>query len=316
MSSIHTVTHTASGNKLRRPYHAQGTAVQSYAEAVASVGFSLVSKPVVNPFTSLPVEGEVGVFRNDTFGCLGIHSPNFTYSQPADSLALLERAREAVADYGPSWASVRVGEGGRKLSAFLVLDTCITPPKRGDKVGLSLALSDAFDGTGRTSLQLCANVLACDNGMVSARSLVSFNAKHNPNLRDKLDVFAGSLAMNLAMEVQAMQDTVTKLDNTPMAQGEVEPFARVLLGVEANAKPDDIPTRTQTKLDAIITGFTRGTGNQGRTRWDMLNSVTEYLDHGANYRETNNSREDNRFASLFNGEGANIRARAMELLLN
>lgn len=310
------ITTTATGNKLRRPYHMLGKAISSYAAAVASVGFALLSKPVTNPFTNEPIKQEVGVYRNDSFACLGVHSPNFTYSQPADSLMLLERARQGVGEYGPEWASVNVSEGGRKLSAFLTLDTCITPPKRGDKVGLSLALSDAFDGTARTRLQLCANVLACDNGMVSSKSLVSFSAKHNPALRGKIDVFGGSLAMSLAMEVEAMKDTITKLDATPMALTEVEPFARMLLGVELTATPDDIPTRTQTKLAAIVTGFTRGTGNQGRTRWDMLNSVTEYLDHSASFRETENSKEDNRFASLFNGDGAKVRARAMELLLN
>lgn len=316
MSSVSTITKTATGSTIRRPYHMTGKPVSSFAEALSQVGFGLVSKPVINPFTSEPIASEVGVYRNDSFACLGVHSPNFTYSQPADSLRLLERAREGVTEFGPQWASVNVREGGRKLTAFLTLDTCITPPKRGDKVGLSLALTDAFDGTARTTLQLCANVLACDNGMVRSKSLVSFSAKHSPNLRDKLDVFGGSLAMSLQMEIQAMTDTVTKLDATPMTQGEVAVFARQLLEVDANAKPDDIPTRTQNKLDAIITGFTRGTGNQGRTRWDALNSVTEYLDHGAAYRETDNTKEDNRFSSLFNGDGAKVRARAMELLLN
>jgi hypothetical protein len=68
--------------------------------------------------------------------------------------------------------------------------------------------------------------------------------------------------------------------------------------------------------EAIVTGFSRGTGNRGQTRWDAFNSVTEWVDWESTFRTTEFSREENRFESLLTGKGANTRNRALELLLN
>lgn len=310
--------HTVTGNLIRKPYHMLGKAVSSYAAAVAAVGFSLVSKPVLNPFTLKPIANEVGVYRSDSFDHLGTGSAKFTYIQPAESLQVLESARLELGSAGhdAQWASVNVLRNGASIAAFTTLDTYITAPKRGDKVGLSIAYRDSFDGTGRCYLQLMANVLACDNGMTSMQSLCSFGAKHNPCLSDRLAVFKGSLAMNLQLQIQGMTDSIAKLDGAPMAVSEVEPFARMLLGVDSVTPTDDIAGPTRNKLQAIVTGFTRGTGNAGRTRWDMFNAVTEYIDHAANYRATDVSKEDNRLESLLTGDASKLRNRAMELLLN
>jgi fido (protein-threonine AMPylation protein) len=54
----------------------------------------------------------------------------------------------------------------------------------------------------------------------------------------------------------------------------------------------------------------------GRTRWDAFNAVTEHLDWAGTFRETEFSREENRFESLVTGSAARVRERAMELLLN
>lgn len=315
MSSILSHIKTVTGNTVRLPYHMLGKRVQSYSEAVSAIGFNIATKPVINPFTNQPQKEDVGLYRSDTFAPLGIHSPNFAFSQPEESLRVLDTAARQV---GAQWSSASAINGGRSISAFAILPMSIQAPSRGDKVALSLGFSDTFDGSGKMRLSLCANVLACNNGMVSTQSLCAFLSKHNGKLADRLAIFAGSLAMSVQLEVEAMQAKVSKLDKTPMDGSEMAAFTRDLLGVARDAAPEDIPTRTQTALDSITAGFTRGMGNVGRTRWDAFNAVTEHLDWFAPYRQTENSRADNRFTSLFNvnGGSAKVRERALELLLN
>ncbi len=109
-----------------------------------------------------------------------------------------------------------------------------------------------------------------------------------------------------------MQSVVTKLDDTPMSRGEVVAFAEQLFPVRG----EELSARTENMRGDIVAGFSRGTGNQGQTRWDALNAVTEFVDWQSTFRETEFSREENRFESVMHGNGAGLRARALELLLN
>jgi hypothetical protein len=301
-------THT--GNQVRIPLSSFGTKVNSYASAVDAVGFSIEKIQMRHPVTSATLPGEYGLFRNDTGGCLGIHSKNFGVLQPSETLKTLERARAIV---GGEWSSVAVTKGGRQLAAFINIETQITAPKRGDKVGLSVAFFDRWDGGGKAKLQLLLNVLVCDNGMTKGESLVNFAEKHcEGTLGDRFSSIEFNLNFRLLEQIEEMQGVVNQLDNTPMTKPEVVSFARALFPAVDEAK---VPTRTENVRDSIVTGFSRGTGNVGQTRWDALNAVTEQLDWQGTFRETEFPRDENRFDSIVSGSAARTRNRALELLL-
>jgi hypothetical protein len=301
---------TVTGNTVRYSLSNFGTKVNDYASACAAVPFTFLQEPVSRASTGEKIPNSFGLFRSDNGGCVGIHSENFGFMQPSESLATLERARALV---GGTWSSVASTKGGRQLAAFIQIEKQITAPKRGDKVGLSIAYFDRFDGTGKARLQLLANVLACDNGMTRSDSLVTFSERHCASIRERFTAMEFDLSMQLQTQIEEMQSTVNALDNTPITQSEVDAFARVLFPAADEA---NVPTRTANVRDAIATGFVRGTGNVGRTRWDAFNAVTEHLDWESRFRVTEFSREENRFESLVTGYAARIRSRALELLLN
>lgn len=301
---------TITGNTVRYSLSQFGTKVADYSAACAAVPFTFSQEAVCRASTGAVIPNSKGLFRSDTGGCVGIHSDGFGFVQPSESLATLERARALV---GGTWSSVASTKGGRQLAAFVNIEAEITAPKRGDKVGLSIAYFDRFDGTGRARLQLFANVLACDNGVTKSDSLVTFSEKHCGSIRERFVSMEFNLAMKLQEQVEEMQSTVNALDNTPITQSEVDAFARVLFPAADEA---NVPTRTANARDAIATGFVRGTGNVGRTRWDAFNAVTEHLDWSSTFRETEFSREENRFESIVSGSASRVRSRALELLLN
>ena len=301
---------TITGNTVRYSLSNFGTKVSDYATACAAVPFTFSQEPVSRASTGTVIPNSCGLFRSDNGGCVGIHSEKFGFVQPSESLAALERARALV---GGTWSSVAVTKGGRQLAAFVSIETQITAPKRGDKIGLSIGQFDRFDGTGRTRLQLLANVLACDNGVVRSDSLFTFSEKHTTSIRERFAAVEFNLAIKLQEQIEELRGVVNTLDNTPITRSEVIDFARALFPAADEA---NVPTRTENVRDAIATGFVRGTGNVGRTRWDAFNAVTEHLDWQGTFRETEFSREENRFESIVTGSAARVRERALELLLN
>jgi uncharacterized protein DUF932 len=299
---------TITGNEVRKPLALFGKAVKSYAEACAGVGFTIIDEPAARLSTGLAIPNTKNLYRSDTGFCLGQHTPQFTYLQPCDSLKTLERARELI---GGEWLSVSCPKNGKQLSGFIGIEHKITAPKRGDQIGLSVGFFDFFGGQGRTRLGLFANVLACNNGMTAQKSLLEFSEKHIGSLVARFAAMEFNLHIRLQDQIAEMQNTVNALDNMPMTGNEVESFARQLFPATDEA---DVSPRVRTMREAIAVGFVRGTGNVGRTRWDAFNAVTEWLDWQSSNRETEFSREDNRFESLTVGNGAKTRARALELL--
>jgi hypothetical protein len=300
---------TVTGNEVRKPLAMHGNRVNSHDEACQKIGFEIVSEPAARLSTGKAIPNTQNLYNSKTGFCLGQHTPQFSFFQPCDSLKTLEKARQLVGGY---WQSVSSNKGGAMISAFIGLDLEVVAPSRGDKLGLSVGYFDRYDGKGKCAMQLFANVLACNNGMTKNESIISFSEKHNGTLSERFASVEFNLLVNLQTQVEELQGVVTKLDTQEISREEVVAFAETLFP----SKGDEVSTRTENMRAEIVSGFSRGTGNVGRTRWDLFNSVTEFLDWGSVFRETEFSKEENRFESLVSGNAARTRSRALELLLN
>lgn len=65
----------------------------------------------------------------------------------------------------------------------------------------------------------------------------------------------------------------------------------------------------------IVELFSRGLGNSGRSKWDALNAVTEFVDHHRRYGKTaQGDSSETRFASTLFGSGAALKQQAVSLL--
>lgn len=301
---------TITGNLVRKAYSKIGQSVKSLADAVDAVGFEIKSRPVLDSLTFAPIANKQGLFRSDNNACLDIHSCRFSYNQPADSLAILERARNIVKG---EWSSVKVNKGGRMIASFIELEGKVVAPKRGDQIGLSIGHFDYFDGSGLEHFRMFANVIACNNGMTNQKALFQFSSKHIGNTSKRISELEGRLQYLFVQAKDEMQDTVSKLDNSPMSRDEMTVFVNRLFPTQDET---NVPTRLANVREAISTGFVRGTGNIGKTRFDAFNAVTEYLDWESTFKQTEFSREENRFESLLTGKASSLRAKALEMLLN
>jgi hypothetical protein len=140
-----------------------------------------------------------------------------------------------------------------------------------------------------------------------------FGIRHTVNVEQGV-AQACNLLESLAKQEVEEQRKAIALARTPMSRNEAGNLFASLMGVQDKPMAD-IPTKTLTALDTMSGLFLRGTGNEGRTRWDAFNAVTEYVDHSRSIRVTGGrSRSESRFESVLMGSGDDMKAKAFDLL--
>lgn len=167
--------------------------------------------------------------------------------------------------------------------------------------------SYAFSCLGTMVRVVCQNTLTMAVGKARKRTLT---VKHTVNCEAMAKAAANTLATSRDLrlaEIAKMQ----RLAETPITRDDANIFFRRLLNVESVF---GAPTRTLNTLDQLNELFVRGVGNQGETRWDVLNAVTEYADHHRTLRVGDGDRTEARFASALLGSGADLKARAFDML--
>ena len=293
-----------------------GHGVSSLAQAQTALNYGIAKEEIFDA-DGQSLGNFRGIFNTATRKCLGVPKKGFTFIQPSESLEIMENAVRAT---GAQWKSVAALNGGGKLYAFAELpaEKSIVAPKRGDTVGMGFGISDCFTGDAGLAGDVFATVLACTNGAKARKGLFNFFKKHTPSMSEVIAGIRLNFAIAVDNAVEDFRGVVNKLDTTPMTQAEHNVFTLRLFDIrdETALLADETPTRTQNRVNDVRVLFTRGLGNRGQTRWDSFNAVTEYLDHGSTFRETDVSREENRFNSLVSGNASRVRDTALELLLN
>jgi phage/plasmid-like protein (TIGR03299 family) len=182
----------------------------------------------------------------------------------------------------------------------------------GDKI-LSYDLwLNRHDGSGcfdlhRTNVRVvCANTwkLAVQSGerMIGVR--------HTCNVEAMVRSSINALGIMEKAELEERRK-IREMAETPMSRGDSVAFFRRLL----NVKNEEESTRTLNQLATLDGLFTRGTGNEGKTRWDGFNAVTEFVDHSRSSRVSEGrDKAEVRFESSLLGTGDSLKARAFDLL--
>ena len=163
---------------------------------------------------------------------------------------------------------------------------------------------------------VCQNTLNAALGSKSNQ----FKIYHRKNFQSKKDEAAKILGLASAFydDLQTVMDTLAEQQVTKTY---VEGFVNALMP----ATKEEVSTRTENRRNQITSLFSTGRGNNGETKWDLFNAVTEYVDHHSNGRVTE-SRMDRsealadieseaRFERSILGSGAGLKQKALSLLI-
>ena len=206
-----------------------------------------------------------------------------------------------------NWISARLGDD------FKVRD---------DKYQRRVIMLVFHNGLARNSYFSYNNRVICNNMMASLNSASRTNGigvKHTPNWESNLE-----LAMNAFSESITSSNFFAKqigtLATKRMTETQAAKFAKNFFNdfkkpdtKKKKKKPSQRSvTRLENKIEHLVSLFKEGLGNEGKTRYDMFNAVTEYLDHHSVKTNVNTGR---RLLSNLSGMQVNKKRKAVNHLL-
>lgn len=185
--------------------------------------------------------------------------------------------------------SVKVYEIGNGASFRFSLP--IDPLSIGEDNEAEIRISASHDSTVRRTAYLFVERLICSNGMRAFTkelgTFAKFSKNHELNWASRSPVILASLNRQ-KQEFEALYKSLREKTVGPQKLTAV--LKRVVPG---NGK------RSGNVRNHIADLFNAGKGNKGRTGADLLNGLTEYLNHGRSYKETQGtSRAENRFLGI------------------
>lgn len=266
------------------------------------------------------VEGMFHVVRGDTGHPLGYVSERYQPVQPRDVLDWFDRYIAVDDRFQLDVA------GSLKHGEIIWARAKWREPMdiAGDRHSFGVLMTTTFDGTGSTinkgssTREVCNNTL--DISLADKRAVIRtrHSTKFNP-------AQVGKELAQIAQGFVAYKAIGDALAQVKMARDDVSKFFKQVLEIEPDAKRDDVSTRKLNQFEELTTALrvtqrernqasAPGTGSGGDA-WECLQAITRYVDHDKSVRRNGESEDAKRFTSAQFGSGAQLKAKAMGLLL-
>jgi phage/plasmid-like protein (TIGR03299 family) len=313
------------GNK---PWHGLGEELQpgtSIEEWQAAAGMDWkIQRAIVRyaiahgstPDSYMSMNDKHVLLRSDTKAGLGIVSDNFKIVQPS---AVLEFFRDLTMAAGFTLETAGTLFGGKRFWALAAIGETASIADPADKMKGYLLLSTACDGSMATEARYTTVRVVCNNTLSSARS-AGAKVRVTHRTAFKADCVKKELGVDVAHErfATTMQD-MRRLANTRLTGTDAmlqtaelfSPGASKLAKEELLKILDSKPVQRVGELAIDSRAIGNDMDGVKGTQWGWLNSVTQYVDHEARARST-----ENRLNSAWFGRGADLKERAYEMCLS
>ena len=274
---------------------------------VSGLDFIAQQTPIMTT-NGLDINTHKALFRSDNQAILGVVGKNYEPIQNHELFAFTDiLAKEYDAKYAHAYAL----NDGRRVAIQLEINGGMEI-KNDDRVMKYITVTGSHDGSGSVRAYATAYRLWCSNqlniGYRNRHREYTISLRHTTNVRERFKeaqaIFNLSIDAFSQFEVQAKQLAEKVVDGNM-----VDKFLTEILGEPIKADGAS-SVRIQNKRDEVTHLFQHGKGNDGKTAWDLLNGLTEFIDHGTN---TNN--ENKQYNSAMFGHGQDIKAKAFETAL-
>jgi phage/plasmid-like protein (TIGR03299 family) len=242
------------------------------------------------------------LFRSDTKDALGVVSDKYQPVQPPE---ILEFFRDIVQTQGFSLHTAGTMFGGRRFWALASIGEGANILNGADKVNGYLLLSTSADGTLATTAKFTTVRVVCNNTLSMA---LSAKASGDVKISHRTKFNADSVKAELGIVRGAFGDFIGASKKLALATcniTEAKEFTASLLVDSKTVTKADVEASTGFKT--ILSLFDHGKGNHGETLWDLVNGVTEYVDHVQRAKS-----ESHRMANSMFGRGDSLKTMAFE----
>lgn len=257
------------------------------------------------------VDGKRHIVRSDNGYPLGYVSDRYQVVQPREVLEWFEQYIGVDDRFQLDVA------GSLKCGEIIWATATYKDPLEvaGDRHVARLLMTTTFDGSGSTINKGVMTRVVCNNTLDVA--LVEKGAAIKTRHSTKFD--AEAVSKELAAVAQGFA-TYKKMGDAMvqnhMAKEEISNFFKACLDIPFDAKKEDVSTRKLNQFDALNQAYitTAHEGAAGNA-WAALNAITRYVDHDRSVQKGDVGVDVARFNSAQFGSGANLKAKAMDLLL-
>jgi phage/plasmid-like protein (TIGR03299 family) len=259
------------------------------------------------------VPGKRFIARSDTGAVLGIASDGYQVVQPKEVLEWFERYISVDDRFILDVAGSLRGGAIIWATAKFNGETTIG----GDSHISRVLMSTSYDTTRATENRMTTTRVICNNTFDVANT--DGRAVVRTTHRSKFDAAkVGRELAALAQGVAQYKKVGDALAANEMSQAEVSEFFKAVLDIPFDVKKEDISTRKQNQFADLSRAFTvtrKERNTNDIDAWSALQAVTRYVDHDRASRGSDGSEMEKRFASSQFGSGAQLKGKAMALLL-
>jgi len=313
LSTVNGVVEMFAGRGMS-PWHGLGTVVNGLATAqealtLAHLNWQVAGMPVAVNGKELKfpngdrTDSWQGICRTDTGDCLGVMRGQYQPIQNHEAFSFFDNLiGQGRAVYDTAGAL----RGGKQVWLLAKVDGSIKI--NGDEHRQYGLMLTSHDGSYALQVQWVTERVVCANTLSIAMNGASNSCKirHCRNWKDS--EAEAARVMGLGEHYFAgVQAALSGLNEKLLTPAQMDSFSKLLLPVKSDEKES---TRNANIRAEINTLFGRGAGNVGASRWDALQAVTDYADHGMTLRGNNSTRLE----SALQGAGSSLKQRAFDLL--
>lgn len=289
------------------PWHKLGTVVEGALTAEAALTQAKlnweVTKKKIRVVDGKTFPDQYGIVRADTGEPLGVVGSRYTPIQNVDGLNILDPVIGDDAVYETA-GSLRNGRIVWFL-ASLKKEYFLSGKTDGLKQYFLVYLS--HNGTKPVSVRFVSTRVVCMNTLSAAlgeaKSMVVI--RHTKNFKDKIEE-AHRIVGLADRHAREFQKVYNQLQSVKMSETDATKFIEVWMPGEGK--------RVGNTRNKVLELFRNGIGNEGKTRADALNAVTQFLSHEKPVRAKRAA--ESRFETNMLGYGIGLQTDAVNLLLN
>ena len=246
--------------------------------------------------SQVEVPGKVAQVRSDNGRVLGITSPTYEVYQNNNLKALVEPLiQEGVLKI------VTQGYLGKGEKVFIQAEMTQGYRIVGEEHKGMMTLLNSHDGSSTLAAGVTDQRVICSNTFAMALKSMSHKIRHNGDIYSK--------ALEITETIQFVNEGMEKFGEAAEILATTKCNEETLDSLLSYAfKKDDVTTLRP--RNQIVEFYRNGVGTEGKTLWDGLNGLTQWVTHNSS------KKEGTRFASTNFGKGSEVTRRFMNSALS
>lgn len=221
-----------------------------------------------------------GIYKSTGGNALGVVGKDYTPTQPQ---FLFDNFQACLVskEIDDSKMQFREIKGGRSIMISCPVKefSFKNGAKKDDVLSIRVVLTTGYDGRTKTSMFIEVERLICTNGMKAYQSEFAVSFKNVKGNIGKANMLCEDVTKSIA-GIDSLTKLYRQLANRKITKEEQRQYILDVTGLDML---ETYSNRKQSVLDAINQSVAIEMKDAGATAWALLNGITRYTNHGAEY---------------------------------